>query len=290
MRRMRSTGPFKFGPFFSMLCNYAIGCLYGHVTNDSGIVFSRASSAMVTLYYMWVFYRVRTPEDEAEMRMWGLVAAVGGLLLFGLMAFGLPTESRVHALGGLGLVASVFMSAAPLLNLRAILRTRSAASIPFGMTVTTIVCNTAWGVYGNMRGDSIIAAQNFSGVGFSVVQLGLILLFGRGDKHDAAPPDVEVEAGADLEAGVAVGGSRGVRATGAARHTTHAKSGARGVAGHNARAWDPRWSAPRLQGARSSPGRGGVGGSSGSGAGDGGGGGGPSKAGAGSARGYSVDL
>lgn len=142
IRASRTTGKYRFAPYFSMALNYALGMAYGFATDDGSIVFARAVSLLMAVGYMYVFVLYLAPGATAtkEVAFWVAFAVIFSVGLSLTVNVLLDAAEFSTVIGSVALMASVFMAASPLLNLPVILATRDASSIPFAYTVMGIVC------------------------------------------------------------------------------------------------------------------------------------------------------
>lgn len=153
--------------------------------------------------YCATFYKYRSPQAVVLPYVGAsaaLVATCGGA------AAALPAAEAASFVGSLGCAVSVAMFSGPLASIRAVLRDRSAASIPPAFTGISIVNTSLWATWGVLvLHDPFIWAPNFLGLGSACAQAGLIARFGT------APP---------LQAGLGAADADAERARADAEHVS----------------------------------------------------------------------
>lgn len=89
-----------------------------------------------------------------------------------------------HMLGLLGCFMAVILSGSPLATLKTVITSRSTASIPFSMSISTWLNALSWLLYGIIvANDPMIYGPNSLGLLLSSIQLSLFFAYGFGSPN-----------------------------------------------------------------------------------------------------------
>ena len=164
-------------PYAAMVANGAAWCAYALLVDpaDLTIFAANAGGVFFGLYYCWTFHRHMSDESDGPRLFAGALAVC--VLLATAGAF-LPAATA-HALTGYAAVGfCVLMFGGPLASGHAILRTCSAAALPLGFTLATVLNCALWWAYGFAIHDPLVWGPNVAGLVASAAQLGLYAKYG----------------------------------------------------------------------------------------------------------------
>ncbi|KAI7734644.1 hypothetical protein M8C21_026332 [Ambrosia artemisiifolia] len=82
-------------------------------------------------------------------------------------------KTRKQLVGGVGLIASVAMYAAPLVVMKKVIQTKSVEYMPFSLSLFSFLASLLWLAYGLLGRDLLIAAPNLVGAPLGALQLVL---------------------------------------------------------------------------------------------------------------------
>ena len=203
IRRFReegTTGSVSPVPYAAMCSNGAIWMSYGFLQDDPTIYLSNIPALVMGGLYAQQFAAHRAAAAPSVLPVYcgfGGVAATCGAI-----AVTQPPEAAAMAIGCIGSGVCVAMFSGPLLSIRAVLRERSARSIPPAFSVASTANCALWSAYGFLViNDPFIWLPNAAGFAAGATQLGLYLRFGAAPPASTAPTS-------------AVGGDAGADATG----------------------------------------------------------------------------
>jgi solute carrier family 50 protein (sugar transporter) len=183
IRRARSTLQFAFAPFFFYFVQSVIYTLYGYTT--SNLVVGGTSFLGVVLGGFYVASYYRFAGDKRQARRLLSSAAVFLLLLASQVATK-PLEDTQLLTGVPANVLSFLTASSPLLQLPAILRTKDASGLPFGMSVMNVVAGSVWTTYGLMLDDPLVILPNLFALVMGVIQVSLVFMYPGGKVSNAS--------------------------------------------------------------------------------------------------------
>lgn len=212
--RERSVGARTPLPYAAIALNCSIWVVYGLIIRDwFPLVASNSVGALSGTYCLSVFTRYAKPPLQVHARrlQTGVVGAFVCLAIVcrGTIARGVDKDaaepgvvaaldaSLLTFVGRVGVLACVAMFASPLSTISRVLETRSTASMPLAMTLSSATCSSAWMLYGRDIGDVYVWGPNAAGLVFSAMQLALYFHFGKpGSGSSASYVDLELSRGA----------------------------------------------------------------------------------------------
>ncbi|TYZ61054.1 hypothetical protein PybrP1_002659 [[Pythium] brassicae (nom. inval.)] len=146
--------------YFPLLATYAVG--------------SALSVAFLGVFYLHAHEQrpyVRTLVAAAlVLNVAATAYAVGGASLFG-------TGAVAEYVGALAILYGALLYASPLATVVAVVRTKSAESIPLAMVGVGATSNAVWIVYGCMLDDPLVTAPAAVNAAFCALQLGLCAVY-----------------------------------------------------------------------------------------------------------------
>lgn len=147
--------------YFPLLATYAVG--------------SALSVVFLSIFYLHAHeqraYVLKLSVAALALNVAATVFAVAGPTL-------LRTSSVVtNSVGALAIFYGALLYASPLATVVAVVRTKSAESIPLAMVGVGAVSNAVWIVYGCLLSDPLVTAPAVVNAGFCALQLGLCAVY-----------------------------------------------------------------------------------------------------------------
>ncbi|MCO5595041.1 hypothetical protein L7F22_049078 [Adiantum nelumboides] len=96
----------------------------------------------------------------------------------------LPVDRRALFVGTIAAVLNTAMYAAPLAAMKNVIETKSVESMPFLLSLCTLINSCLWAIYGILKKDPFIIVPNALGVVFGILQL---TLYARYHDYQRAP-------------------------------------------------------------------------------------------------------
>lgn len=177
----RDVGNLPLLPYSAMCVNGFVWGTYGILLDNSAIWAPNASAFVMGAVYTGIFYKhcganANWLPGTRNMHVAGIavhLAAIAGATQL------LPTDVVVNYLGLYGCGVAVVMFSGPLASMKQVIADKSTASLPFGMTVATVITASLWTVFGKAVLDDVyIWGPNALGLLSGVVQLGLFSKYG----------------------------------------------------------------------------------------------------------------
>ena len=169
----------------------------GFLQGDPTIYLSNIPALVMGGLYAQQFAAHRAPNAPPVLPVY---CGFGGIAATcGAIAVTQPLEAAAMAIGYIGSSVCVAMFSGPLLAIRAVLRERSARSIPPAFSVASTTNCALWSAYGFLViNDPFIWLPNAAGFAAGATQLGLYLRFGAAPP--ASAPPTGAGGGVDAEA------------------------------------------------------------------------------------------
>ena len=173
-----TTGDVSPIPYAAMAANGFAWTTYGYLGGDYTIITANVSGCLLGLYYCQQFYQYRSPAAVVLPYYGGGAAFCASAAAAAAM---LPTAQAQTLIGYGGVAVCLAMFSGPLASIQAVIRDKSAASIPFAFTLASTANCTLWTSYGALViHDPFVYGPNGLGLVASIVQLGLLARFGTG--------------------------------------------------------------------------------------------------------------
>eukprot|EP00041_Stephanoeca_diplocostata_P015996 m.311227 g.311227 ORF g.311227 m.311227 type:complete len:338 (+) comp20218_c1_seq1:433-1446(+) len=176
-----TTGQLPLLPYSAMAASGYLWMVYGFLNDNAAIWLPNVPALAMGVFYTGMFCKY-APADAnwlpgtKGMHVAGIAASCAGVTG---IAYALPIENAIFALGSYGTAVVIVMFAGPLSAMKTVIEEKSTQSLPFAMTVATFVNCSLWTVYGTMViSDFFIWFPNAMGLASSIVQLGLFAKFG----------------------------------------------------------------------------------------------------------------
>ena len=181
IQRTRTVGHLPLLPYTTMILSAYLWCLYGLLRYEPAVWMTNALGMGFGAYYFGTFVRYVPSRGAAptlpgrvaqHQQGIGLVVVLTGLLVLSRS----PAATSIIGTAAVTLCLAMFGS--PLAALRTVLRTKSAAAIPWPFTVASLVNCFCWTVFGffTMR-DPAVYLTNALGLMFGVAQAALKIIY-----------------------------------------------------------------------------------------------------------------
>lgn len=194
--REKSTGKLPLLPYSSMVANGVVWVIYGVLRDIPSITVANSIGVALGLYYCYEF---RRHVDPAARDLPGTVSqhklVVTWFVLLNLfLVVNLPRRVAAELVGKEGVLVFAILFASPLVALRDVVRSKSAASIPLPFTIACLLNCSLWSVVGLLKmRDFNIYFPSMLGLLCALVQMFLKGIYGNGVVDDTA----EMELGKD---------------------------------------------------------------------------------------------
>ena len=190
--RDKTVGNLPLLPYSSMVANSFVWVMYGLMKNLPTVWGSNAVGVLLGAYYFTIFTQHCGPMAS---NLPGTVSqhlkGTGAIVLFNLCLAASGTANASEFIGKEGVLFCIILFASPLAALKAVIATKSAASIPLPFTCACFVNCTAWMVTGLWKlHDFNIYFPNILGLSCAIAQLSLKAVYGNrvvGGKDDELP-------------------------------------------------------------------------------------------------------
>mmetsp|Transcript_19062 Transcript_19062/g.30840 ORF Transcript_19062/g.30840 Transcript_19062/m.30840 type:complete len:227 (+) Transcript_19062:524-1204(+) len=155
-------------PFPVMLATNISWIMYSILLGDYFLFFSDAPGAMVSVYFTQVGYSLTQDKSKTraamETSLMSLIMALLTLTLYvGIVARDASPEHKQIVVGIFANLVLVMYYAAPLSEVKEVIRTRDSRSLYFPLAVAQTICGGSWLVYGIALNDPFIYAPNGMG-------------------------------------------------------------------------------------------------------------------------------
>lgn len=192
-----TTGDVSIAPYSMMVANGTLWFTYGALLSNPTIMLPNVTAIGMGAGYCLTFMRYRSPQAVVAPYLatsGAIIAATVGA------AATMPISTSTNIVGYLGCGVCVAMFAGPLASMSAVIRDRSAASIPLGFTLFSTLNTTVWLGYGALvLGDPFIWGPNTLGLASSLTQLALIARFGTAARPVIVDAEETVKPGDEPE-------------------------------------------------------------------------------------------
>ncbi|KAL6208483.1 hypothetical protein ACLB2K_019432 [Fragaria x ananassa] len=182
--KTKSTQGFQSIPYSVALFSAMLTLYYGFLkTNALILIAINSIGCLIETVYL-VMYMIYAPPKSR-------IFTAKLFLLFNVLAFGsilvgtsqIPNvHLRLKVVGWINLVFNVSVFAAPLSNMRLVIKTKSVEYMSFPLSLCLTLCAVMWFFYGLLIKDLFIAAPNILGFAFGVVQMIMFLVYKNNKK------------------------------------------------------------------------------------------------------------
>lgn len=185
MRAEKSTLQF---PPFTFFCVFACGlqwCVYGTfafvVTRNYGfliLVYANACGVIMGLYYVYQYYlNCICPMRQRQLTNCAYAAVLNGIFQ-SLVIADIAHTRALLTVGTISAMLSVMVTAAPLAELPAIIKTGDVSSLPKEFVLAQFFCSTLWFGCGILLHDTWILVPNVFGLVLGGFQIFLLFTYG----------------------------------------------------------------------------------------------------------------
>ncbi|KAG3103147.1 hypothetical protein PI124_g14241 [Phytophthora idaei] len=185
IHKRQDTGEVALFPLVGLWINCHVLMLYGWATADYFPLFATYLFGDITaVLYIGVFFRW-TKQREYALKAIGasflVVATSAVYTILGMTgATGQTTDQVGLVTGYMMAVGSVLLYIAPFETIKTVLKTRSGASIPFGMCLAGATSNVLWMIKGLFTSDVFIFLLGTVCATLGLVQVALYLIYRPG--------------------------------------------------------------------------------------------------------------
>lgn len=179
----KSVGNFPLLPYSSMISNCFLWFVYGILTEAKKVWLTNFVGLVCGLFYFMNFIKY-VPKGTVQRHITGCLAVMVATSTWAFMCYvtvrpknnWMPYASTF--IGNLAVFFCLLMFASPLSNLKTVLQTRSAKSLPLPFILATVLNCFLWSVAGLYEfRDFNIYFPNLLGLGFGLIQVALKIFF-----------------------------------------------------------------------------------------------------------------
>lgn len=187
VHKQRATGEVAVLPVVLLCTNCYMVAIYGYYIDNFFPVFSVSVFGVLTsIAFIGVFYYWST-ERPGIHKICAVAAAFMALdTIYAILASAGVTGQSKHQIatvtGWVTIFSSIAMFASPLATIKKILRTKSAASLPFALCLCNAINCSLWVAYSAVIDDMFILAPNAAGSALGFAQVVLWFIY-RPGKH-----------------------------------------------------------------------------------------------------------
>jgi solute carrier family 50 (sugar transporter) len=138
IQQNRSVGEFSPLPFVSLLTNCIIWSYYGALRSDLTVLLPNAVGILSGAFGCYTFQKF----SSIPQKMIAVAAVLVGIT--SCFAF----RGDAYLIGLLGCAISIVLSGSPLATVSTVIKTKSTASLPFLLCLSTFLNGTSWLLYG----------------------------------------------------------------------------------------------------------------------------------------------
>ena len=186
-------------PFFMLICNF-MNCLlwlcYSLRLKDAAQMFiCNAIGGLITLCFIVYFYwRI---SNRAVLKFLGYVAISLSVIIIIVYICNNIIKNE-ELIGYVAMIFNVLLYAAPGQNIITICKSGDYTLLPILSNIIGVFCSLVWSCYGLLLGKISVIVPNIIGVGFSIVQVIVWIVFRYefcGKKNKQYHQEVEMQAG-----------------------------------------------------------------------------------------------
>ncbi|KAG7379301.1 hypothetical protein PHYPSEUDO_008755 [Phytophthora pseudosyringae] len=181
-RKNRNTGDMSVVPCVLLYTNSYALLYYSYVIDDMLPLFATSVLGVVVggtlafFFYRWTdFKRATVRIFVGSFVVCVLVTIYSALALAGVT--GQSQSSIGTTLGFTTIVTTVGMYGSPMATIVRVVRTKTAASMPFTMGVVTVMNSACWIFYSSLESNVFILAPNIAGLTLGSIQLSLTFIY-----------------------------------------------------------------------------------------------------------------
>ncbi|KNC78079.1 hypothetical protein SARC_09474 [Sphaeroforma arctica JP610] len=179
----RDVGKNPILPFISLAVNNASWAVYGHLIDDSNILFVSLVGVEFGIYYSYV-HLVNSPAVMQKKSRFTISVAC---LFFALLVFTIthhyPPELQARQIGIICCALTVVQFGSPLVTLKEVILSKTTQSLDFQRTVASTLTTGMWFLYGYTKADAFVMLPNGFGATLSLAQLALFCIYPSRSHH-----------------------------------------------------------------------------------------------------------
>lgn len=182
--KKKSTKKFPFLPYSMALASAMLTLYYAYVKKDGFMLVAINSlGCLIETGYLIMFLIYAPPKSRiftGKFIVLFNIVGYGVILLCTTLIPNLPL--RLKLVGWINIVFNVCVFAAPLSNMRHVIKTKSVEYMSFSLSLSLTLCAVMWFFYGLLIRDLYIAAPNVLGFLFGIAQMILFMVFRKNTK------------------------------------------------------------------------------------------------------------
>jgi solute carrier family 50 protein (sugar transporter) len=187
----KNTGGRSIVQYCAMLIDNLVGIWFSTVIGDTMGLKLRYMGTVLNLFYLYVMLKLSRKRSK-DLQLLGLT--VGAFAVYAAtLVFAVPQSAWRDILGATGMLASIAFAASPLAEVKTVLKTGDASSIPFNTVAVLAVCAVSWATYGTLLKNIWMIIPNAVNAALATFQVILCLVFTGSKSHrkpDAFPMSV----------------------------------------------------------------------------------------------------
>ncbi|KAG2506134.1 hypothetical protein JM18_009063 [Phytophthora kernoviae] len=185
IHKMQTTGEVSILPITLLFCNSFMWAIYGYKTgNIFPVLVVNMYGMSTSVVFSSIFYRWST-DRESIHKLWKQAAcmlAAGSLYVIvgGCGATGQTPDQVVATLGFFAVVINIALYASPLANMKKVIQTKDASSLPIAICTVFLGNALLWVLYALTVGDMFVMVPNLLGMILCVAQVALYIVYRPG--------------------------------------------------------------------------------------------------------------
>ncbi|KAG7396545.1 hypothetical protein PHYBOEH_002157 [Phytophthora boehmeriae] len=197
IHKTQTTGEVSVLPITLLFCNSFMWAIYGYKTgNIFPVLVVNMYGMSTSVIFSSIFYRWSKDRGSIH-KLWkhaGCVLAAGMLYVIagGCGATGQTPDQVAATLGLFAVVINIALYASPLANMKKVIQTKDASSLPIAISVVFLGNAFLWVVYALTVGDMFVMVPNLLGMILCAAQVALYIVYrpGRAQTTTDASTDV----------------------------------------------------------------------------------------------------
>lgn len=178
----KTTGPSSPTTFVAGLLSSSLWFLYGVTISDKSTIIVNTIGVLLQFCYVICFY-IYTIKKSTVLKLMAIVSTVLLLVLL-YLHYETNPEIKRYRMGLMCTCVTIMFFAAPFVDLRKVINSRSTESLPFPIILMTFLSSMQWLIYGILISDPFMEIVNVIGTLLSSFQLSLFVVF-RGNQPAA---------------------------------------------------------------------------------------------------------
>jgi solute carrier family 50 protein (sugar transporter) len=167
-------------PYICMTINCLFWITYSIMNHNSAILFVNGLGFILSVYYQGLFFNITERKEQFITHC--SISLLIYIVALSYVLFAVQPKNMIQQLGFMAAFASIVMIAAPLSQIRMVIKKKNADAIPYLFTLAATSGSITWWIYGVMVQDKNIYYPNALGAILGGLQLLLKLAFRSGKK------------------------------------------------------------------------------------------------------------